>query len=100
MPTHIEITTAGGGGIGGNMAIEGGVILSETITPTGSNQVTSMAAPTAGGQRFVTIVADEAIFVAIGATPNATVNPRRALSAGQARSFTIGAGDKVAVVTR
>lgn len=100
MPTHIEITTAGAGGIGGNVAIEGAVLASETLTPTGSNQATTISAPIGGGQRFVTIVADENIFVAIGSAPNATQNPRRAMSAGQARSFTIAAGDKVAVVTR
>lgn len=95
MATHIEITRAGY-----TVPVEGALITSATITPTGSNQVTSFSGVPSDSALFVTITGDENIFFVIGTTPDATTVPRRALAAGSTRSFAFAAGQQVAVVTR
>lgn len=108
MTTHIEITTAGVGMVGGAAPIERRLLGSQTITPSASNQVTTFAiSPPAEGLQsalFATVTADENVFIAIGKTspgPDATVaTGRRAMVAGGVRSFHIGFDEQVAVVTR
>lgn len=105
MTTHIEITTAGVGMIGGAAPIERRLLGSQTITPSGSNQATTFAIvpPVEGLQSalFATVTADENVFISIGKAPNAlTDTSKRAMVAGGVRSFHIGYDEQVAVVTR
>lgn len=100
MATHIEITYAGVVGNSGVLPVEGALVASQTITPTGSNQATNFSGLT-GGPFFATITADENVFISIGSAPNAlTDTAKRAMAAGGVRSFAFSATQQVAVVTR
>lgn len=101
MATHIEITRAGAISSAGFASVETTLVASQTITPSASNQITTFTnLPTADGL-FVSVTADENVFISIGVAPNALTDPaKRAMAAGATRSFTIGSNQQVAVVTR
>ena len=70
-------------------------VASEAITPSGSNQQSSAAT-----RGFVRISTDTAIYVAFGSNPDATTATARFhMPANSVEWFTVGIGDKVAVVT-
>jgi len=71
----------------------------QVITSSGSNQV-STAAATATGQAVVVASSGGAVYVSIGAAPNATSDARRrVVPAGAVRVFGgVQIGHKVAVV--
>lgn len=75
--------------------IAGGSVVSETITESASNQQSA-----AGTKPFVTICSTVAVFVAIGADPDATTaTGRHYQPAGVPITYGITQGHKVAVVT-
>jgi len=104
MATCIEVTKAGAFGAFGPVPVEGILLASAAITPTGSNQATAftgLAALTGPDGAFVTITADENVFISIGTAPNALTDPaKRAMAAGSTRSFAFAVNQQVAVVTR
>lgn len=108
MVTHIEIGSAGAQSANGVAQVETGLMASQTITPSGTNQPTTFVLPNPGASGspanlFATITADENIFLALGPgpTPDATVaGLRRAMAAGTTRSFAFQPTWQVAVVSR
>lgn len=76
--------------------IEGSSVVCETITESGSNQQSA-----AGTRPLVTVCATVAIFVAIGADPNAATatTARFFQPANVPTTYGIDHGHKVAVVT-
>lgn len=78
----------------------GNAVTSETITPSGSNQQTTITAPRIGERAVARIATDTAIYFALGASPDATTAASRVyLPAGGIEYVVCDAGDKVAVVT-
>lgn len=93
MATHIAFHKKVYGS--GVSAIDGASVVSSTITESGSNQQSA-----AGTRPFVTVTSTVAVFVAIGADPNATTATGRMYQgAGMSRTYGIDIGHKVAVVT-
>lgn len=80
----------------GYAVISGTTMVSQNITESASNQLSN-----ASTKPFVSIISTVAIYVAMGgSTPDATVATGRImLAANQPRTFGIGVGDKVAIVT-
>jgi uncharacterized membrane protein len=75
--------------------IDGASAVSSAITESASNQQSA-----AGTKPFVTVTATVAIFVAIGANPDATTAANRIYQpANASRTYGVAGGHKVAVVT-
>lgn len=76
--------------------VDGESIVSETITPSGSNQQSSAAV-----KGYVRVYTDTAVYLAFGANPNALsgTGSRAYLPAGAVEIFQVDEGNKVAVVT-
>lgn len=69
--------------------------VSSTITESASNQQSAAAT-----KPFATVTATVAVYVSIGANPDATVTTNRVYQpANASRTFGIASGQKVAVVT-
>ncbi len=102
MATHIEVTKAVGLASQGLAQTETFLIASQTITPSGSNQATTFSNLSFGQDPgFVTVTADENVFISIGTAPNALTDPaKRAMPAGGVRSFAFARDQQVAVVLR
>jgi len=98
MSLHIECGQAGRGGID-NLAIPieitGTLAFTETVTSAGTS---TNAVPSDGKNYVLTLTAEVDMFFSIGASPNASTNPRRRLKAGCTRSFAAQPNDKVAWV--
>jgi hypothetical protein len=74
---------------------DGESAVSQTLTPSGSNQQSAASATP-----FVRVATDTAIYVAIGTAPDATVSTARFwLPANSVEYFQIEIGNKVAIVT-
>jgi hypothetical protein len=75
--------------------IDGASAVSSSISETASNQQSAT-----GTRPFVTVTATAAIFVAIGANPDATTATNRIYQpANASRTYGIASGHRVAVVT-
>lgn len=87
-------------GVGGLPIFINDGAVSETITSSGSNQQTTITAPALGHRPVALIATDTAIYVAIGASPNASTGTTRRYLYPAGAVFAIGCtpGDKVAVV--
>ena len=87
-------------GVGGLPIFVNEGAVSETITSTASNQQTTITAPALGHNPVALISTDTAVYVAIGANPNALSGTTRRYLYPAGAVFAIGcaAGDKVAVV--
>jgi hypothetical protein len=73
-------------------------LVTEIITPSGSNQATTATA--LDGRSLCRIATDTAIYVAVGSAPNATSDSHRFLvPSGSVEYVRLGVGAKVAVAT-
>lgn len=73
--------------------------VSEIITISGSNQVSSNSG-SGSNRNVMRVAAEAAIYLSIGAAPNATSDANRMyLPAGAVEYFPLSAGDKIAVVS-
>jgi hypothetical protein len=93
---HVECSRAGAVGESGSLPVLNAIPLwSENKTTAGTT--TASAPSTQGEQALIfTITAAADAWIAIGAAPDASVDPRRFLPAGIPRDFEAAAGDKVA----
>lgn len=74
---------------------DGESAVTESVTPSGSNQQSS-----ASTRPHVRIATDTAVYVAIGASPDATVTTARFwMPANSVEYFQIEVGNKVAIAT-
>lgn len=75
-------------------------VQSQNIVSSAANQVTTLGAPTGAGKRYARVATDTAIWVAVGAAPNALTQTtsRVMLPAGEVEYFLCNVADKVAVV--
>lgn len=100
--THIVFGSAGDLSKGGVIPalIDDEDMVSQTITPSGSNQVTTISAPVVGNQPVCIVATDTSVFVAIGTgEPDATgATPRHFLPAGAMWGVICAEGAKAAVV--
>jgi len=102
MATHFVFGRAGeaSGGAGVIPVMRSDGAVSQTITASGSNQQTSVTAPLVGQTPTCFIISDVAVYVALGANPDATVTTSRFFfPAGVGYGIACKAGDKAAVVT-
>lgn len=78
--------------------MDASTFVSETITPSASNQQTTQVAP-AANICIARVATDGAIYVAFGASPNALTSTaaRAMLPAGSVEYFFVVAGQKAAV---
>ena len=87
--------------INGNQAplMDASTFVSETITPTSSNQQTTQVAPSAN-IAIARVATDTAVYVAFGTSPNALTSTaaRAMIPAGGVDYFFVVAGQKAAVV--
>lgn len=89
-------------GVGGlGILIFNDKVTSQTLTPSGSNQVSSVAAPALGNNPVCVVVTDTAVYVAIGHSPDpdATTTARRVMVQPGYFAFSCAPGDKAAIVT-
>lgn len=91
MALHIE---CGKAGIAGGLPVEDAIPVWTETLPGAGTSVGSV--PASGSTLALTVTADEDGWFSIGLTPDASTNPRRRILAGQQRSFSVKAGDKVA----
>lgn len=93
MTTNIAFHDAAfGAGYG---VIDGASIVSENITESGANQQSA-----ASTKQFVTVGSTVAVYLAFGSDPDATTATARIYqAAGTSRTYGLGRGSKVAVVT-
>ena len=84
--------------VGGNIpAIRIDDAVTEVVTPSGSNQVTTAA--TTADRVIIRIAADVALYVSVGTAPNATSDPGRfLLPAGAVEYVAAGSEKKAAVI--
>lgn len=75
-------------------------IVSETFTSSGSNQQSAAAPTLSSGKLVANIVTDTAIYIAVGANPNAltSTTARKLVPAGGDIYIGLRAGEKVALV--
>jgi hypothetical protein len=77
-----------------------GDLVSQSIAPTGSNQVTTIVAPNVGEAVLAMVATDTAVHVAFGTAPDATNTALRIFCpANSVRNFLVPAGYKGAVAT-
>lgn len=71
----------------------------EVIAPVAANTVSTIVAPATRGNPMCVVSTDTAVYVALGAAPDATVANRRVfVPAGRMWAMVCYAGDKAAVV--
>ena len=82
-------------------AMIAGTFSSEGIAVSGSNQQTTVTAPTGGGIKICRVATDTACYVAFGSSPNASTgtSARAYLPANAIEYFVVNASDKGACVT-
>lgn len=99
--TQVVFGEVGDMGAGGMLpALIASSISSETIAPTGSNQMTTAVAPALGRRPCARVATDTAVYVAIGASPDASTAANRIyLPANAVEYIMCKAGDKLAVIT-
>lgn len=100
--THITFGRADASA-GGSLtpAMIAGTFSSEGIVPSGSNQQTTVTAPTSGSIKVCRVATDTAVYVAFGSNPNASTgtSARAFIPANAVEYFVVNASDKAAVVT-
>ena len=102
MPTQIVFGGAGDSGGGAPLdRLLAESIVSEDIVPSASNQQSTIVAPALGYRPVCRIATDAAVFVAIGANPNALTGTaaRVLVLANTVVEVICRAGDRAAVVT-
>ncbi len=95
MSLHVECGAVLTDGYGRSLlSVEqgGGLAWSETLASAGT---TTNTVPAGGPQLVLTLTAEVDMWVSIGASADATQNPRRRLKAGVTRSFLAIAGHRV-----
>ncbi len=95
----MTITSITFGSINGdNQALWVGGGISEILTPTGSNQATTNASAEPN-RRVIRIATDVALYISLGAAPNATSDAIRFyLPAGAVEYYPVAPGIKAAIV--
>lgn len=82
------------------IALKMGSLASETLTPSGSNQVTTISAPNFNEAIVMRVATDTEIYLSTGVNPNATSDTGRVLvSSGVSECFVVEPGHKAAIVT-
>lgn len=75
------------------------IVNTETLTVSGSTATTTITAPTTADKLIDTvadITTEDTVWIAIGATPDPSVNPRWLVLANTSLTLTLEDGDKVA----
>lgn len=80
-------------------AIASTLATAANITPSGSNQQSSVSCPSTGAPMACRVATDAAIYVAFGANPDATSGNRVWMPANSVEYFMVSGGDKAAVIS-